>query len=57
MAKVSEDTLQQIQEALRCYEEEVDATRMMPKSKETYIRHARHFVRWLDDNFEPGSRV
>ena len=26
-------------------------------SKDTYLLHARHFVRWLKDDFKPGANV
>ena len=54
MAKISIDTLREVKAALVRYENQVNATRMSDKSKHTYINHANHFVRWLDDDFNPG---
>ena len=57
MTKISSDALQQVQAALRRYEEEVNSTDCTKSTKDTYMLHARHFVRWLDDDFEPGSNL
>ena len=57
MAKLSQDALSRVQAALRDYIAEVEASKLRPKAKGTYIRHAQTFVRWLDDDFEPGSRT
>ena len=57
MAKLDQQTLRIIQDALKRYEQEVEATGLQLSSKHTYILHARHFVRWLDDDFVPGSRL
>ena len=57
MPKVSSLTLQEVQEALRRYEETVEASPLRLSSKNTYLLHARQFVRWLADDFEPGETV
>lgn len=57
MPKVSHEVLTIIQQALNRYIEEVEATHLSPLSKTTYIGHSREFVRWLDDDFEPGANV
>ena len=57
MPKVSSLTLQEVQEALRRYEETVEASSLRLSSKNTYLLHARQFVRWLADDFEPGETV
>ena len=57
MAKVSREVLEAVQDALQRYEREVEATGMTGQSKSTYLLHARHFVRWLDDDFEPGVQL
>ena len=57
MPKIKNDALLQVQGALDRYEKEVEATNCTPKTKETYILHAQHFVRWLDDDFEPGAKL
>ena len=54
MPKVPSDVLQCIEEALRQYEAEVHVANLRPSTKKTYTIHARHFVRWLNDDFEPG---
>ena len=57
MPKISNDALRQVQEALDRYEEEVNGTTLASTSKATYILHSHHFVRWLDDDFEPGGTL
>lgn len=46
-----------IKSVLDEYRQEVNATDMVPSAKETYIRHAEHFVRWMDGDFTPGART
>lgn len=55
--KVSKQTLQEVQEAFRRWEQEVGATKLQPSTKKTYIGHPRHFVRWLAGDFTPGART
>ena len=57
MAKVSLEALREVQEALRQYEQTVEASPLRLSSKNTYLLHARQFVRWLGDEFEPGETV
>ena len=57
MPKVSSLTLKEVQEALRRYEETVEESPLRLSSKNTYLLHARQFVRWLADDFEPGETV
>lgn len=57
MVKLDSETLGKVRDLLEGYEREVEATGLQPSSKRTYILHARHFVRWLDDDFDPGSNV
>ena len=56
MPKVSQDSLQQVLRALERYEAEVNAAPLTRSTKHTYILHADHFVRWLQDEFEPGGQ-
>lgn len=57
MPKVNPETLRVVQEALERYKIEVESTGLRPTTKDTYILHAEHFVRWLDDDFEPGGTL
>ena len=52
--RVTRECLKQVQDALETYREEVEARNLKPSTKETYLRHAETFVRWLDGDFEPG---
>ena len=57
MPKLNNRLLQQIRDAFCSYEEEVETTDLKQLTKKTYIVHARNFVRWLHDDFEPGSKL
>ena len=57
MAKISQDALIQVQAELENYITEVKASKLTQSSKDTYLLHAEHFVRWLDDDFVPGGQV
>ena len=57
MPKLDLDAMRQVQGALEHYEEEVAATEMTVESKRTYLLHANQFVRWLNDDFEPGATL
>jgi hypothetical protein len=55
--KISREALDEVERAFERYEREVSATRLMDNAKNTYLLHARNFVRWLNDDFEPGARL
>ena len=57
MPKVSPEILKAVQDALDRYEREVEDTPLATSAQNTYLLHARHFVRWLDDDFEPGATL
>jgi hypothetical protein len=57
MPKVSRQALREVQRALEEYEAEVKATNLAEDSKQTYLGHTRHFVRWLNDDFTPGEKT
>lgn len=57
MPRVSVDVLNAVKDALGRYESEVEDSPLRRNAKDTYILHARHFVRWLDGDFEPGARL
>ena len=57
MSKVSQEVLRIVQAALQRYCDEVDASPMTDNSKDTYKLYPDQFVRWLDDDFEPGANV
>ena len=57
MPKVSANISIAVQDALERYKEVVEATEMTLTSKKTYLLHAKHFVRWLADDFEPGAKL
>lgn len=55
MPKVSPETLAEVRNAFKRYEREVNASRLGIRTKSTYIHRAELFVRWLEDDFTPGS--
>ena len=57
MPKVSVEDLKEVKDALRRYEAEVDDSLLRRSTKDTCLLHARHFVRWLDNDFEPGASL
>ena len=57
MPKINEPSLREVQDALEQYRLIVEATRMSPDTKRTYLLHTKNFVRWLSDDFNPGANV
>ena len=57
MPKISRGSLREVQEALARYTIEVEESALAQASKDTYLLHANHFVRWLDDDFTPGETL
>ena len=57
MAKVSPEVLAIIREALERYAHEVQESQLADNTQTTYLLHSNNFVRWLNDDFEPGARV
>ena len=55
--KVRPETLREVEEALERYRTEVGKSRLRPSAKRTYLLHSTNFVRWLDDDFEPGGSL
>ena len=51
------NNIEEIQAALIDYESAVNESSLKDSSKFTYLLHAHHFVRWLDNDFEPGERL
>jgi len=41
----------------RTYADDVAAAGRQQATIDTYLRHAMFFVRWLDDDFDPGGRL
>lgn len=51
------NNIEEVQAALIDYESAVNESSLKDSSKFTYLLHAHHFVRWLDNDFEPGERL
>ena len=57
MPKLDPATTRKVERAAERYLSEVDESLMTENSKGTYRRHVEHFVRWLNDDFEPGGTL
>ncbi len=57
MARLDPVCRQKVKEALDVYRKEVEESNLAQTTQKTYLRHAGTFVRWLHEDFEPGSRV
>lgn len=56
-AKPLSDFISHVREAFEDYRAEVETSNLAPASKDTYLRHAETFVRWIEGDFEPGAQV
>ena len=58
MPKVDRETLRKVEAALERFKAEVnDHPLLKPNTKIYYTSTASAFVRWLDDDFEPGQNL
>lgn len=57
MAEIGPQALAEVKAALEHYEIEVEESNLSKKSQRTYLLHARQFVRWIEDDFEPGGTL
>ena len=59
MTRISSSALEEVRKALRTYENEVNdpKTNLARHTRETYLVHAEHFVRWMAGDFTPGGRT
>jgi hypothetical protein len=55
--EISDDALKEVKGALEIYYARVAGTDLSEASKSFYIDFADCFVRWLEGDFEPGSRA
>jgi hypothetical protein len=56
-ARISTSTLFEVQGALRSYCAAVETSDLSESSQATYINMADNFVRWLNGDFDLGSRL
>ena len=52
--KVDSETLAKIKRAFEAYKTEVYAAPLADTSKRSYTHYPDYFIRWLEDDFEPG---
>ena len=57
MPKLDPATMRKVERAAERYLREIDESFMTENSKETYRSHVENFVRWLNDDFEPGGTL
>ena len=55
--KTDEQTMREIRRLLDAYIEVCNDNLGTPVSRDTYIRYARMFARWVDGSFIPGERL
>ena len=55
MAKVDDKTMAEIKRLLDEYRGVLRASRLSLDTQNSYRVHAEYFVRWLDNDFEPGA--
>ena len=55
MAKVSREFLDDLRTAFELYSEAVNQANLSMNSKRTYLSDVQRFIRWLEDDFEPGK--
>ena len=53
--KTDQQTFTEIRRLLDEYAQACNDNLGTPISRDTYIRYARMFVRWVDDSFTPGD--
>lgn len=57
MLRVTPSADQEIRDAFEEYSRLVADSGLSETSQKTYLLHAGNFVRWLNDEFVPGSRT
>ena len=57
MTEINQEALRMVKAAHQRYRELVEASRLVESSKQTYLLHSEHFVRWLEGDFTPGANV
>ena len=50
-------TIAELMADLDAYETDLRGAGLRPQAVHTYLIHASQFIRWLDGDFEPGSRL
>ena len=55
--EISQKALDEVKVAFQRYTTEVNDTGMTDNSKETYLLYVDQFIRWINDDFEPGAKL
>jgi len=57
MPRMTPECIREVEKAFREYEREVEDSKLRLSTKNTYLLHARQFVKWLKGEFEPGGTL
>jgi hypothetical protein len=55
--RISPSALAEVESAFKLYCRAVEESDLTLSSQSTYEDHVRAFIRWLKNDFEPGSRI
>jgi hypothetical protein len=55
-ARISPSAMSEVRDAIKAYADAVQASELSLSSQATYVDHVNAFMRWLQYDFEPGSR-
>ena len=57
MAQNFPEGVEAVEAALKRYEKEIRASKLQINAQQTYLLHAKNFVRWLKGEFTPGATL
>ena len=57
MPKVDRETLRKIEVAFERYKAELQESDLKYATVTTYLLDAERFIRWLNDQYEPGEKL
>jgi len=57
MVEINPQALATVKAAFERYKAEVEASKLQQTSKDTYLLHTWHFIRWLEGDFTPGGTL
>ena len=57
MQQITAEAMNEVEAALKRYEQDVKVAGLAPSTEATYLLHAQNFVRWLKGDFVPGAKL
>lgn len=57
MQQITSEAMNEVEAAIKRYEDDVKVARLAPSTEATYLLHAQNFVRWLKGEFVPGAKL